>query len=85
MQISNGIITFVPLVETGSSVILLDMKTRELVKLLKLNGCYFVKHGKKHDRWYSPITNSKFSVPRHDSQEVPEGTLNSILMQAGVK
>ncbi len=30
------------------------MKTSELIKLLKKNGCFFVEHGKEHDsKWYS--------------------------------
>ena len=60
------------------------MKTSELKRLLSRNGCYFVRHGKKHDRWYSPITGAKFSVPRHDAHEVDKETLKAIREQAGV-
>ena len=60
------------------------MKTSELKRLLSRKGCYFVKHGKRHDRWYSPITGAKFSVPRHDAQEVDSKTLEAIKKQAGV-
>ena len=61
------------------------MKKGELEKLLKLGGCRFAKSGKKHDRWYSPITDSYFSVPRHDGKEIPSGTLKAILKQAGIE
>ena len=27
------------------------MKTSELIKILKKNGCFFVEHGKEHDKW----------------------------------
>ncbi len=32
------------------------MKTSELVKILKKNGCFFVEHGKEHDKWHSDLT-----------------------------
>ena len=60
------------------------MKKSELEKLLKLNGCRFVKSGKRHERWYSPSSDVYFSVPRHEGKEIPNGTLSSILKQAGI-
>jgi predicted RNA binding protein YcfA (HicA-like mRNA interferase family) len=32
-----------------------------------------------------PITDRKFFVPRHDSQEMRKGTAEAILKQAGIK
>lgn len=61
------------------------MTTNELIKLLKQRGCYLIEHGSRHDRWFSPITNRDFMVPRHGSQEVAVGTANSILKSAGLK
>ena len=52
--------------------------------MLKAAGCYFVSHGGRHDKWFSPITGNKFTVPRHDSQEIPTGTLKEIRKQAGI-
>ena len=60
------------------------MKTSELIKILKNNNCFLVEHGKKHDKWYSNNTASYFVVPRHRSQEIPKGTANAILKDAGV-
>lgn len=60
------------------------MKTSELIKLLKKNGCYLYRNGKRHDIWYSPITGKQFPVPRHLSQDVPTGTCNSIKKDAGI-
>ena len=59
------------------------MKTSELKRLLKAHGCYELSSGKEHDVWYSPITGAKIRVPRHQAKEVPPGTLNSIMKQAG--
>ncbi|MBE6081286.1 MULTISPECIES: type II toxin-antitoxin system HicA family toxin [Tissierellales] len=60
------------------------MKTSELLKLLKSNGIRLYRHGKKHDIYYSPITDKTFPVPRHNT-EVAGGTLKSILKDAGLK
>lgn len=61
------------------------MKVSELTKLLKKNDCYLVEHGKEHDKWHSDITGKDFRVPRHKSKEIPTGTLNNILKDAGLK
>jgi predicted RNA binding protein YcfA (HicA-like mRNA interferase family) len=60
------------------------MKTHELEKRLKEGGCRFVKHGRRHDIWYSPITDKHFPVPRHGAKEVPNGTLSVIANESGV-
>lgn len=60
------------------------MKTSELLKLFKQHNIVLEEHGKKHDMYYSPITEKKFPVPRHKS-EIKVGTLNSILKDAGLK
>ncbi len=60
------------------------MKTSELLKILKKNGCYLIRHGRSHDIWFSPITNRQFSVPRH-KDEVKTKTLKSIIEDAGIK
>ncbi|MCI2082238.1 MAG: type II toxin-antitoxin system HicA family toxin [Bacteroidales bacterium] len=50
------------------------MKTSELIKILKANGCYLKKNGHKHDIWFSPKTGQTFAIPRHKGQELPKGT-----------
>ncbi|QNM08059.1 type II toxin-antitoxin system HicA family toxin [Wansuia hejianensis] len=60
------------------------MKTQELIKLLKKNKCYIIRNGSRHDIWYSEITKRQFPVPRHKA-EVPIGTLNNILTDAGLR
>ena len=61
------------------------MNYGELKRLLKKNGCQLKREGKRHEIWYSPKTQESFSVGRHEQQEVPNGTLNSILQAAGLK
>lgn len=60
------------------------MKTSELLKILKKNNCFLIRHGKRHDIWYSPITNKQFPIPRH-KDEIKSGTQKSILEDAGIQ
>jgi len=50
------------------------MKTSELTKLAKQNGCYIKRHGSEHDLWFSPKTGRVESIPRHQSKEVATDT-----------
>ena len=61
------------------------MKISEALRKLKNAGCYFLSHGGNHDWWFSPITNQKFQVPRHFSQELTPKTKESIERYSGVK
>lgn len=61
------------------------MKYSELEKIIKEAGCYILKQGGNHAIWYSPITGKKFPVGRHRTEDVPNGTLNSIKKMAGIK
>ena len=60
------------------------MNTSELLRKFSKNGIKFVKHGAKHDDYYSPITGKIVRVPRHKA-EIKKGTLHSILTDAGLK
>ena len=60
------------------------MKYSELIKQLKKLGCHMVRHGARHDIWYSPITGKQFPIPRHSSEDIKPGTYNSIKDDAGL-
>lgn len=60
------------------------MKVSELKKLLKKAGCVIVRHGSRHDVWFSKITGKEFVLPRHGSKELPTGTCDKIRKDAGV-
>lgn len=49
------------------------MKVNQFVALMKRNGCFLLRHGGRHDVWFSPKTNQSFSVPRHSSKELLKG------------
>ena len=53
-----------------------------LVKILKQNGCYYIRQGKgSHEIWFSPITKKNFVVSRTIKAS---GTYHGILKQAGI-
>ncbi|MCL2202388.1 MAG: type II toxin-antitoxin system HicA family toxin [Defluviitaleaceae bacterium] len=57
--------------------------TKQVLRLLSDNGCYFLRRGKgSHKMWYSPITNRPFAVV--DKIE-NRHTANGILKDAGIK
>ena len=61
------------------------MKYSEVERKLKIYGCYYVKNGKKHPIWFSPITGKEFDLSHHKSEEVKRGTLKNISRNSGIK
>jgi hypothetical protein len=61
------------------------MKYSELERKLKPEGCRFLRNGKRHPLWYSPITGLTFELSYHLNQEVKPETLKSISKSSGVK
>ncbi|MFL5042147.1 MAG: type II toxin-antitoxin system HicA family toxin [Xanthobacteraceae bacterium] len=55
---------------------------RELVAILRANGCYLVRPGKgSHEIWYSPINQRPVTVPRSTKSR---HTANDVLKSAGL-
>lgn len=64
----------------------LKMKASQSVKELKKAGCFLLRHGARHDIWFSPITGRQEPVPRHGSAEIRPKVLAKIrLALLGVK
>mgnify|MGYP004675172283 CR=1 FL=1 len=61
------------------------MKYSELLKLLKKSECIIIREGGGHTIWKNPATGQIFTVGRHKTEEVPIGTLKSILKAAGLQ
>ncbi len=57
----------------------------ELKRLLRKGGCYFHHQGRRHEMWENPKTGKQFPVGRHDTKDVPDGTLKSIKQDAGLE
>jgi hypothetical protein len=60
------------------------VKYRQFKFELKEKGCYIIRHGAEHDIWFSPVTETTTSIPRHDSKEVPKGLEKKIRKVLGV-
>lgn len=60
-------------------------KVSEKKRQLRAAGCYKIREGGSHERWYSPITGKQFSVPRHDGKELTTKTEKSIDRDAGLR
>lgn len=61
-------------------------KVSEIVRKIKQNtNCFFLREGSNHEIWVNPDTGKEFQIPRHYSQELSNGTLNSILKDSGLK
>jgi predicted RNA binding protein YcfA (HicA-like mRNA interferase family) len=59
------------------------MKPRELVRLLEKNGYVFVRQSGSHTIFKK--TGKKIIVVPIHSRDIPNGTLNAILKDAGLK
>lgn len=60
------------------------MKSKEVIKLLFANGWYAVNFKGSHIQLKHPTKEGKVTVPFHN-KDIPKGTLNNILKQAGMK
>ena len=61
------------------------MKVRELLKRLADDGWEVVVTKGSHRQLKHPTKPGRVTVAGHSSLDVPKGTLNSILKQAGLK
>jgi predicted RNA binding protein YcfA (HicA-like mRNA interferase family) len=60
------------------------MKAREVIKLLVKNGWYEKRKSGSHKQFAHPVRKGTVTVPMHGG-DIPIGTMNSILKQAGLK
>lgn len=62
-----------------------SMKVREALKLLKEDGWIEVRQRGSHRQFKHPTKSGLVTVAGNPSHDLPRGTLNSILKQAGLK
>jgi predicted RNA binding protein YcfA (HicA-like mRNA interferase family) len=60
------------------------MKVKEVIALLRKDGWVLKTQKGSHKQFVYPTKLNKVTVPDHDG-DIPKGTLNSILKQAGLK
>jgi len=61
------------------------MKARDVVRLLQQDGWFSVPAKGGHRQFKHPVKLGRVTVPGNLGRDVPPGTLNSILKQAGLK
>ena len=62
------------------------MKVRDVIKLLEKNGWYLKRHeGTSHRIFRHSTKKGIVVVSGNEGRDVPTGTLNAILKQAGLK
>ncbi len=59
------------------------MNWSELKREAERHGFEFVKHGKKHDKYFNPQTGIMIDFERHWSQEVRPGLMKSLKKKIG--
>jgi predicted RNA binding protein YcfA (HicA-like mRNA interferase family) len=61
------------------------MKVKEVIKVLEEDGWYLARTKGSHRQFKHPTKAGTVTVSGKSSVDVPPGTLNSILKQAGLK
>ncbi len=61
------------------------MKVKELIKLIEKDGWQLVRIRGSHRQFHHQSKSGTMTIAGKESIEVPPGTLNSILKQAGLK
>ena len=61
------------------------MKVRDVIKLIEEDGWYQVSQKGSHRQYKHPSKPGRVTLPGHPNDDLPPGTLNSVLKQAGLK
>lgn len=61
------------------------MKVREAIKLIERDGWYLARTRGSHRQFKHARKLGLVTIAGHPSVDIPRGTLNSILKQAGLK
>lgn len=62
----------------------MPMTVREVKRLIEADGWVYKTTRGSHDQYVHPTKPGKVTIPNHGG-DIPAGTLNSILKQAGLK
>jgi len=63
----------------------IHMNVRDLIKLVEKDGWFLVRTNGSHGHYKHPTKLGTVTIPGRGSKDVPEGTKNSVLKQAGLK
>ncbi|MHA3736031.1 type II toxin-antitoxin system HicA family toxin [Pseudomonas sp. Eth.TT006] len=60
------------------------MRSREMIRMIEEDGWYLVATKGSHHQYKHPHKSGRVTV-KHPDSDLPKGTINSILKQAGLK
>lgn len=63
----------------------MPVKVNELLAMVQADGWKLARQKGSHHQFYHPFESGTVTVSGKPSVEVPTGTLNSVLKQAGLK
>lgn len=63
----------------------MPMKVKDLLEMIEADGWYQVRQRGSHRQFHHPEKSGTVTVAGKPGVEVPPGTLNSVLKQAGLK
>ena len=61
------------------------MKVRDVIKRVEKDGWVLDRTRGSHRQYVHPLKQGTITVPGHEGDDMPIGTLNSILRKAGLK
>ena len=61
------------------------MKVREIIRAIEDDGWYLVRTRGSHRHFKHPSKPGLVTIAGHPGVDMPKGTLNSVLKQAGLK
>jgi len=61
------------------------MKVRDVIKLIERDGWFLVRTRGSHRQFHHPTKSGTVTVAGKESVEMPPGTLNNVMKQAGLK
>lgn len=61
------------------------MKVREVIKVIKKDGWYLERSKGSHQQYRHPTKPGTVTISGNAGDDMPKGTLNSVLKQAGLK
>ncbi len=63
----------------------MPIKVRDTIRMIEKDGWYLVPARGGHRQYKHPTKRGRVTIPGKAGKDVPPGTLNSILKQAGLK
>jgi len=61
------------------------VKVREVIRLIEQDGWFFVDQTGSHRQYKHSVKKGRVTISGNPGADMPKGTLNSVLKQAGLK